>query len=1253
MAMRLPLLALGVIVVVITFGPNATAQDRPASAPPPSQPGSQIKVMLTRGLTEAKEPLPPTTEFPDDAQRIYVVVTGVELRAQVRATWVAVNVEGIAPNSKLRSAGAGDWLQWPTESAPGRLALLFSAPAGGLVLYEHLKLPPGGFVPGDYRMDITVGDYHGDYYQSSVEFKIVSILPPATLVEKDAPVTSLNIALTVLGGKIEAATSGYDRLYGAPSSPASLIDGIANIFEDQDCDWCGWGVEGLPQEVVFSFSQGRQALISAVVLNTAYNPPNITESYLPKHVEVWASTTSPTEGFTKIGGARLPRRAGRFRITFPPAQAKYVKLRFVSTYGYNTVYLSEVEIYEAPDGAPSILADRPKNLAHVALGGAIVRYTSLEGHYWAGELVDTARPTSYGWRSADSHLPQEIVFAFRRDRVALIDRLVLTPRSEENPSSWPQTVTVSVSTENPFDGFEEVGQFTLTQEARAQAFPLNRRARFVKLRVLQNYGGDRTSLGEVQVIEGSAPGYRSVLLDTPEATTDMRGATSPAGDETGIALETESNNLPAEANLLEFGRRTKGTIDPLGENDHFKFSLPGEKPSAVTLELLGKPNIRTSLTLLDTNGNALKQFDPGRTPGQRAEFSWALTPGDHVVRVTESQISIVLIWDTSGSMDQHSVENLQRAVEAYIDQVRPSEQLNLIRFSSMKTEETPAVEVLLPEFTSDRELLKAATQAKFFAKGNTPLYDAIAKGIELLDSVQGNRAIVVMTDGIDTASKLDHPDFWRLLEEKRVRLYTIGLGEELLWHVWPIGSNGERVLGHAALATNGRYFFARTSDELKGLYQQIADELRAPSTYYLRPTLSRGPGRLGVMATGERMTAVAAPPQIELILDASGSMKQKVEGRPKMDLAKEAMTQIIESLPDDLRVALRIYGHRIREKQPGDCQDSELVFPFAKIDKPRLLERVRAIKALGTTPIAYSLQQVAADFGSTPGEKMVILVTDGKEECKGNPSAAVSELLAKNLQVRLNIVGFALADEATKQELERVAALTGGRFFDASDAKGLRKSIEQALAVPYEVRDAAGAKVGSGMTGQKAPEVPEGIYTVVVGAAGAPITIPDVRVVHNEFTKIELKKEGQEIGKRVVRAASLEEVVTAEEPAPPSPVKTSGPATSGVAVVKVEPAPPAAKPAKVEKPAPVQEQVKKSVPAAREEKVPLGWYRVIVATPLRSEPRTNAEILAQLQRQTRVRVVGVAGDYLEVRSMKEGRPPGYVLRKDVIFASGE
>jgi hypothetical protein len=87
------------------------------------------------------------------------------------------------------------------------------------------------------------------------------------------------------------------------------------------------------------------------------------------------------------------------------------------------------------------------------------------------------------------------------------------------------------------------------------------------------------------------------------------------------------------------------------EEDVFRLAIPGTAPPVLTLELLGRPNIRTSLTLLDAVGKSLKRFDPGAVPAQQRAFSWTVEPGEYGVQVTEPPISMVLIWDTSGSME--------------------------------------------------------------------------------------------------------------------------------------------------------------------------------------------------------------------------------------------------------------------------------------------------------------------------------------------------------------------------------------------------------------------------------------------------------------------------------------------------------------------------------------------------------------------------------------------------------------------------
>jgi tetratricopeptide (TPR) repeat protein/Mg-chelatase subunit ChlD len=1089
--------------------PPATQETPPKAGPELGLPGGKLTAVLAKGVTETGEPVSPTREFPEGTEKLYLVLQSqLQHSAAIEINWIAAEVEGFEPNQ-------------PLTKPPSRLHL----PAGQRGRLEF-RAPKGGFPPGGYRVELGV---EGSAPQS-LPFKVTPLFPPAVLAKEAVFPRGFNIALAALGGKIEHATSEYDQDAWAVRN---LIDGRPYTRTWARGGWvctlCGWSSKDrtLPQDIVFSFSQTREALVTAVVIDTTTWETLQHPDRLPKHVEIWTSTTGPTDGFTRVTAARLHGRPAEHLMPFAPTRARYVKVRLLSNYGGSYTQAGEVKIIEALDSVPSILADLPKNLALPVLGGAIVWFMSQDGErHGVHHLIDDRTDTG-GWRTKDGYLPQEVVFAFREDRPALIDRIELNPKSHHDPSTWPKRIAVAISTDSPLDGFQEVGQFSLRQEPRDQAFAIGRRARFVKLRILETFGGGYSSLGEVKLIEGAAVGYESILRSGPETSTASGSSTvaGPTIDETGFAMETEPNNAPTEASRLELGRFSKGVIDPLGEQDYFRLTLPDSEGAVLTTELLGQPYLRTSLTFLDPAGKTLYQFDPGTSPTQRTIFSLAVAPGDHLIRVTEPPVSMVLIWDTSGSMEG-STEPLRRAMEAYLDQVRPSERLNLIRFSD-------AVEELLPAFTSDRERLKAAVQGKFFAVGGTALYDAIAKGIELLAGERGNRAIVVMTDGADSASRLHHPGFWKLLAQKRIRLYTIGLGDAMQDFMPTFASTGGRFLRHVALATNGRAFFAHTSDALQGLYQQITDELQALSAYYVKPTLSLGPGSLSVGSTGGRIPGVDVPSQFELILDASGSMKyqhQRVNGRLKIEVAKDRMVQIIDSLPDDIEVALRVYGRRIREKDPGDCTDTELLVPFGKIDKPHLKRQVRDIQALGTTPLAYSLLRAARDVANTAGEKLLILVTDGKEECGGSPRDVATKLVELGMNVRVEVVGFALADPGTKKEMEEVAEITGGCFFDAPDSEGLRRALEQALAASYDVLDAAGTRVGGGVINHGATQLPEGVYTIAIRAAGKPVTIPGVRIARGQSTRVEVKKEGEELMPRVLPPTSEKRETEAREP---------------------------------------------------------------------------------------------------------------------------
>lgn len=184
--------------------------------------------------------------------------------------------------------------------------------------------------------------------------------------------------------------------------------------------------------------------------------------------------------------------------------------------------------------------------------------------------------------------------------------------------------------------------------------------------------------------------------------------------------------------------------------------------------------------------------------------------------------------------------------------------------------------------------------------------------------------------------------------------------------------------------------------------------------------------------------------RVEFILDSSGSMNAKMGTERKIDVARNALTAAISETPEGNIAALRIYGHRIpNNKKAESCKDSELAIPFGPIDKAAFLAAMNRAKPLGQTPIAYSLQLAAQDFGK-PGDEVatIILVSDGEETCGGDPVAVVKGLIAKGFKIKVNTIGFDV-DPKARAQLQALATATGGLYRDARDSAGLAATLKE------------------------------------------------------------------------------------------------------------------------------------------------------------------------------------------------------------------
>jgi Ca-activated chloride channel homolog len=180
-----------------------------------------------------------------------------------------------------------------------------------------------------------------------------------------------------------------------------------------------------------------------------------------------------------------------------------------------------------------------------------------------------------------------------------------------------------------------------------------------------------------------------------------------------------------------------------------------------------------------------------------------------------------------------------------------------------------------------------------------------------------------------------------------------------------------------------------------------------------------------------------------MVFDASGSMWNRMQGDiTRIEVARDVMEEFFAGRDANAPISVIAYGHRRR----GDCADIEVVAPLGVHDPRELAARVRALNPQGMTPLTDSLALAREQIPRTAESADLILVTDGLENCGGDPCALAARLAAEGIQIRAHVVGFGMTAEEVNS-LSCVPDQTGGRLFHTSSGVELAEALA-AVSVP-------------------------------------------------------------------------------------------------------------------------------------------------------------------------------------------------------------
>ncbi len=191
------------------------------------------------------------------------------------------------------------------------------------------------------------------------------------------------------------------------------------------------------------------------------------------------------------------------------------------------------------------------------------------------------------------------------------------------------------------------------------------------------------------------------------------------------------------------------------------------------------------------------------------------------------------------------------------------------------------------------------------------------------------------------------------------------------------------------------------------------------------------------MAAATVGTAQEAP-RAMLILDGSGSMWGQIDGTPKIEIARDAISDMLDGWQPDRQIGLMAYGHR----EQGNCTDIETLLPPAPLDRPGFEAILDGITPLGRTPLTEATRRAAEALAYADAPATVILVSDGRETCNADPCDAAEVLERTGADFTAHVIGFDV-DDAAQADLSCLAEATGGMYLAATDAEELTGALQE------------------------------------------------------------------------------------------------------------------------------------------------------------------------------------------------------------------
>jgi VWFA-related protein len=238
--------------------------------------------------------------------------------------------------------------------------------------------------------------------------------------------------------------------------------------------------------------------------------------------------------------------------------------------------------------------------------------------------------------------------------------------------------------------------------------------------------------------------------------------------------------------------------------------------------------IQLDVAVIDNKGN----FIPGIPKGNFRVLEDGVPQNISTFGVGEGPMTVTMVIEFSNLYQKYWSETWYQTLTAaygFLETLKPEDYVAVVAYD-MRPE-------ILSDFSTDkRQAYEAMQRLRIAAFSESNLYDALTDTAERMSDIEGRKAIILISTGVDTFSKLTFDKTRKILQNSGVPIYAIGMMQAIREYYDAYGAMGpiarldflqaDNQMRTFAKETGGMSFFPRFYGEFPSIFRSISDSLR-------------------------------------------------------------------------------------------------------------------------------------------------------------------------------------------------------------------------------------------------------------------------------------------------------------------------------------------------------------------------------------------------------------------------------------------